>query len=85
MHAGMNAGVRLYDLSRLEDLLQCSKIVMNLLSGILREQLGDGRADGASRGRIADIDPDAGTAAARCALEAHGPGVVHIGVLERTP
>jgi hypothetical protein len=52
MEAAVYAGVGMDHLADLEHLLESAEIAVELLRGLLAEQLRDSRADGSSRGVV---------------------------------
>src|SRR5688572_20185714 len=83
--AGRNARVGLHDLADLHDLLEAAKVVDDLLSRLLAEQLQQRGADLSARRRVLHLDGNDRAFAARPGAERDLAGVVQIRVVDRLP
>src|SRR5215217_528730 len=85
VHAGMDAAVRVDDLSRLHDLLEAAQIALDLLLWLLAEKLGNQRSQLPSRRLVAKLDMDLGAPVPGGILEPHRPGIGNGRVGQRAP
>src|SRR5215213_10708476 len=81
----LRAAVGADDLTRLDDLLEAPQRVLDLLPGLLAEQLGGDLAEWPAGLAAAHPQPYLGPAAAGGGGEADAAGVVDVGALERPP
>src|SRR5215211_2357671 len=85
VHAGMDAAIRVDDLSRLHDLLEAAQIALDLLLRLLAEKLGNQRSQLPSRRLVAKVDVDFGSPIGGGILESHQSVIGNGRIGQRAP
>src|SRR6185503_16359780 len=85
MHARVDAGIRVDDLSGLHNLLEAAQIALDLLLRLFAEKLGNQRSQLSSWRLVAKLDMDLGAPVTGRVLEPHRPGIGDGGVRQRAP